>query len=123
MAKGVKLTRELLATEPLASYVTGELWPGPDVTSDDQRVEAVLGAMNTYAHATSTCAMGPAGTRWAVVDQRGAVHGLDGLYVIDASIFPTIPSVPTNQTTIMLAERCAARVREALAVPAVQSAR
>lgn len=29
MAKGVKLTRELLATEPLASYVTGELWPGP----------------------------------------------------------------------------------------------
>ena len=43
MAKGVKLTRELLATEPLASYVTGELWPGPDVTSDGQLVEPLQG--------------------------------------------------------------------------------
>jgi choline dehydrogenase len=59
--------------------------------------------------------MGPAGTPNAVVDQLGAVHGLDDLYVIDASIFPAIPSVPTNLTTIMVAERCAAELRTRVA--------
>ena len=44
----------------------------------------------------------------------GAVHGLEDLYVIDASIFPTIPLVPTNLTTIMVAERCAAELRARL---------
>jgi choline dehydrogenase len=49
-----------------------------------------------------------------VVDQRGKVHGVDGLYVIDASIMPTLPVVPTNMTTIMLAERCADLMRQSL---------
>jgi choline dehydrogenase len=115
IVRGVVLTRELMATEPLASYVTGELWPGPDVRTEAEITAAVLGAKNTYAHATSTCAMGPAGTPNAVVDQLGAVHGLDDLYVIDASIFPVIPSVPTNLTTIMVAERCAAELRTRVA--------
>jgi choline dehydrogenase len=56
--------------------------------------------------------MGPAGSSWGVVDQRGKVHGVDGLYVIDASIMPVLPVVPTNMTTIMIAERCAALLRE-----------
>jgi choline dehydrogenase len=56
--------------------------------------------------------MGPAGSTWGVVDQRGKVHGVDGLYVIDASIMPTLPVVPTNMTTIMLAERCADLLRQ-----------
>ena len=43
---------------------------------------------------------------WAVVDQRGKVHGLEGLHVVDASIMPTIPAVPPNTTVIMMAERC-----------------
>jgi choline dehydrogenase len=39
------------------------------------------------------------------------VHGLDRLWVIDASIMPELPSVPTNATTMMLAERCVAWMR------------
>jgi choline dehydrogenase len=111
IVRGVVLTRELLAREPLASYITEELWPGPDVRTEAELVAAVLGAKNTYAHATSTCSMGPADAPGAVVDQTGQVHGLENLYVVDASIFPTIPSVPTNLTTIMVAERCAAELR------------
>jgi choline dehydrogenase len=42
-----------------------------------------------------------------VVDSRGAVKGLEGLRVIDASIVPVVPSVAINPTTIMLAERIA----------------
>jgi choline dehydrogenase len=39
------------------------------------------------------------------------VHGFDNLWVIDASIMPALPSVPTNTTTMMLAERCVAWLR------------
>ena len=44
---------------------------------------------------------------WAVVDSRGAVEGIDGLRVIDASSIPVVPSVAINPTTIMVAERIA----------------
>ena len=49
-----------------------------------------------------------------MVDQRGKVHGVDGLYVIDASIMPTLPVVPTNMTMTMPAERCADLMRQSL---------
>jgi choline dehydrogenase len=114
MVRGVRLAREVVRHEPLASYIGEEVWPGNGASSDAEVVEAILGAKNTYAHATGTCSMGPAGAPWAVVDQGGKVHGLEDLYVIDASIMPTIPSVPTNMTTMMLAERCAEDLRARL---------
>ena len=55
--------------------------------------------------------MGTADDPDAVVDSRGAVHGIHGLSVIDASIMPSIPAANTNVPTIMLAERCAAWLR------------
>jgi choline dehydrogenase len=51
--------------------------------------------------------MGGPGDPWSVVDSRGAVKGVDGLRVIDASIMPDVPSVAINPTTIMIAERIA----------------
>jgi choline dehydrogenase len=47
---------------------------------------------------------------WAVVDSHGAVKGIDGLRVVDASIMPVVPSVALNATTIMIAERIAKAV-------------
>lgn len=47
----------------------------------------------------------------AVVNAWGKVRGVDGLRVVDASIIPDIPSVPTHVTTIMIAERIAERLR------------
>ena len=47
---------------------------------------------------------------WAVVDSHGAVKGIDGLRVVDASIMPVVPSVAINPTTIMIAERIAKAV-------------
>jgi choline dehydrogenase-like flavoprotein len=55
--------------------------------------------------------MGPAGDAGAVVDLRGAVHGIAGLSIVDASIMPSIPATNTNVPTIMIAERCAAWLR------------
>jgi choline dehydrogenase len=111
---GVKLLREIFAQPALAEIVGDELWPGPDALTDKAIGDAISAAPTTYAHVLGTCAMGQAGADWAVVDQRGAVHGLSGLYVVDASIMPTIPAVPPNMTVIMMGERCSDFLRAEL---------
>jgi len=51
--------------------------------------------------------MGPDPGTGAVVNSRGAVHGIERLYVADASVMPTIPAANTNLPTIVVAERIA----------------
>ena len=58
-------------------------------------------------HASCSCRMGAANDRMAVTDTAGRVHGVAGLRVVDASIFPVIPCANINLPTIMLAERIA----------------
>jgi choline dehydrogenase len=109
---GVRRVRKLFEYPALAQFVTEEVFPGAALQDEGAIAQAVRGAPTTEAHPIGTCSMGPAGSSWGVVDQRGSVHGVEGLYVIDASIMPTLPVVPTNMTTIMLAERCADLMRE-----------
>jgi choline dehydrogenase len=63
-----------------------------------------------YGHPTSTAPMGGSSDPWAVVDSVGAVKGVSGLRVVDASIIPDVPSTAINLTVIMLAERVYQRV-------------
>jgi len=62
-------------------------------------------------HVVGTCAMGPDPAAGAVVDASGAVHGTDGLFVVDASIIPDAPSGFPHLITLMLAERLADSLR------------
>jgi choline dehydrogenase len=52
--------------------------------------------------------MGPDPAAGAVVDSRGAVHGVEGLLVADASVMPDVPAANTSLPVIMVAERLAA---------------
>jgi 5-(hydroxymethyl)furfural/furfural oxidase len=78
-----------------------------ELRSDDLIERWVRNAVGDYVHAASSCAMG------RVVDEDGALFGYDGVYVCDASVFPSIPDVNTHLPTTMLAERLAARWRRA----------
>ena len=78
----------------------------------DELREFVRGNVGTMFHPSGTCKMGPASDPMAVVDQAGHVHGVDGLRVVDASIFPTGPRGNTHGPTVASAEVIARKIRE-----------
>jgi 5-(hydroxymethyl)furfural/furfural oxidase len=75
---------------------------------DDEALESFIkkAAVGVW-HASCTCRMGAADDPMAVVDTAGKVHGLEGLRVVDASIFPIVPCANTNFPTMMTAEKIA----------------
>lgn len=105
MLEAVRLSRKIGRTAPFADTVALEMFPGKDVEEEQDLARAVMTQIDCYDHPTSTVPMGPASDPTAVVDENGAVRGLQALHVIDASIMPDIPSVATNVTTIMVAEK------------------
>jgi 5-(hydroxymethyl)furfural/furfural oxidase len=74
---------------------------------DDALEEFIRGAAIGVWHASCSCRMGAADDAWAVTDPEGRVYGAPGLRVVDASIFPVIPSANINIPTIMVAEKIA----------------
>ncbi|MFI6642566.1 GMC family oxidoreductase [Streptomyces sp. NPDC050504] len=110
LVEGVKLARRLGATRPLAELVDRELNPGPEATDDAGIQASVLATLDTYHHPTSTAPMGADDDPTAVTDRLGAVRGVPGLRVVDASIFPDVPSAATNLTVIAAAEHIARQI-------------
>ncbi len=78
--------------------------PGPDIVDDDALIADIRARSGSVFHPCGTCVMGP-DPAGAVVDARLRVHGLDGLRVVDASIFPRITSGNLNAPTIMVGEK------------------
>ncbi len=109
MLEGVRLARKIGRNPALARFLELEIIPG-DAVGDDQLAHAVTSNLASYGHPTATAPMGGPGDPWAVVDSCGAVKGIDGLRVVDASIMPVVVSVAINPTTIMIAERIAKAV-------------
>ncbi|HWH83921.1 MAG TPA: GMC oxidoreductase [Burkholderiaceae bacterium] len=107
---GVEMIREIARHAPFARNVGGELVPGAANTSRASIDAALTAGVTTYQHPTSTVPMGGARDPNAVVDIEGRVRGVKGLRVIDASIWPDVPSVATAFPTMMLAERIAAKI-------------
>ena len=109
-ADAVRLTRRIMAAPALASQQPVELSPGAAVRDDNEAAlqGAIASRAGTIFHPVGTARMGPAGDRLAVVDVRLQVQGLGGLYVIDASVMPSIISGNTASPTIMIAEKGAA---------------
>jgi choline dehydrogenase len=109
MLEGVRLARRIGRGPALARFLELEIIPG-EAVSDEQLEEAVTSNLASYGHPVATAPMGGPDNPWSVVDTHGAVRGLSGLRVVDASIIPVVPSVAINTTTIMVAERIAKAV-------------
>lgn len=100
---GPESVRKLLIEKVVTGGVTLK-----QLLEDPEALEAfvIANATGTW-HATCTCRMGAEDDPMAVTDNQGRVHGVDGLRVVDASIFPTVPCANTNGPTLMSAEKIA----------------
>jgi 5-(hydroxymethyl)furfural/furfural oxidase len=116
MRDGVKRSLELLrsgsfdaAFERIAIDMTGR---GLDELSDDRAIDAwLMETIGDTGHVCGTCRMGAPDDPRSVVDPEGRVLGVDGLWVADASVFPTVPRANTNLPTIEVAERLSDLIR------------
>lgn len=108
---GNRLLRDLARTRPLADIITEEIVPGSAVEGDEALLADFRARADTVYHPTSTCMMGHDPVT-SVVDARLRVHGVAGLRVVDASVFPTITSGNTNAPTVMVAEKGAVMILE-----------
>jgi len=101
----VRLTREIINQPALDDYRGEEIQPGTDIQTDEQIDSFVRRSAESAYHPSCSCKMGE--DDMAVVDSQTRVHGLQGLRVVDSSVFPSIPNGNLNAPTIMLAERAA----------------
>ncbi|MCW4151570.1 choline dehydrogenase [Halomonas sp. 18H] len=111
----IRLTREIIQQPAFDDYRGREIAPGPDVQSDAELDAFVRAHAETAYHPCGSCRMGEGED--SVVDGAGRVHGLEGLRVVDASLFPVIPTGNLNAPTIMLAEKMADKIRGREALP------
>jgi choline dehydrogenase len=111
MVEAVRLSRTIGRTAPFSDLIDHEMAPGNKVDDSDGALRAnIVASVAAYLHPTSTVPMGADSDPMAVVDAWGKVRGIEALRVVDASILPDIPSVATNVTTIMVAERIATKL-------------
>ncbi|TVL60974.1 choline dehydrogenase [Shewanella algae] len=112
----VRLTREIIHQPAFDGYRGEEIQPGAEVETDEQIDAFVRRSVESAYHPSCSCKMGT--DPMAVVDPQNRVHGIEGLRVVDSSVFPTIPNGNLNAPTIMLAEKAADIIRGREALPA-----
>jgi len=103
----IRLTRELFSMPAFKPYVSREIAPGIDVTSDADIDAWVRAHVESAYHPSCSCKMGAISDPLAVVDPTTKVIGVDGLRVVDSSIMPQITNGNLNAPTIMIAEKAA----------------
>ncbi len=116
LVAGVRIARQIAASEPLVAARGLELFPGAGAQDDAELEADARRRVDLLYHPVGTCRIGT--DELAVVDPALRVHGIDGLRVADASVMPLIPGGNTNAPTIMIAERAADLIRGRVAVPA-----
>jgi len=106
LLQGVKIARRIMDASPFRTLAPAELYTA-DVRNDEGLREAIRSRADTIYHPVGTCRMGAADDRLAVVDPSLKVRGLEGLYVVDASVMPALVGGNTNAPTVMIAEKAA----------------
>jgi len=104
LVDGIRLARELTGQAQIASLTGAEIEPLR--TGDELHEYVRTNSFHDY-HPVGSCKMGPASDPTAVVDAHGAVHGIAGLFIGDASIMPTVPRANTNLPAAVVGEKIA----------------
>ncbi len=104
--EAIRVTRKILAQPAWADLDGGELSPGPEVDGDERILEWVAKDAETALHPSCTCRMGT--DEMAVTDPTSLrVHGVEGLRVVDAAVFPYVTNGNIYAPVMMAAEKAA----------------
>lgn len=109
--RGVQIVRRIMEQPAMAVHGARELSASAAAQTPEAVAQWIRNHADTIYHPVGTCRMGPG--PMDVVDSQLCVHGVLGLRVVDASIFPRLISGNTNAPTIMVAEKAAHAVLQA----------
>lgn len=108
LVHSVRTAIDLLARPSFARIGMRRVGPSDKDLADDRTLgDWITSRLATSFHTSCTARMGPASDPTSVVDQRGRVHGVDGLRIADISIMPTITRRGPAATAVMIGERIA----------------
>ncbi|MEM8977492.1 MAG: GMC family oxidoreductase N-terminal domain-containing protein [Pseudomonadota bacterium] len=107
LVAGMLMVRALLHAPDLSNFLEEETIPGVSVKTDEDMLDFVMKNGSTAYHLVGTARMGRSDDRFAVVDDRLKLYGVDRLRIADASIMPMIPSANTYAATMMIGEKAA----------------
>ncbi|MBI68332.1 MAG: hypothetical protein CL777_06275 [Chloroflexi bacterium] len=108
MQRAMEFIQNFVDDDTMRPYFGRLTQPGP---SDDW-IEYAQSTYDCYHHGVGTCMMGPSSNNMSVVNNRLQMHGIENLYVADASIMPTVTHANTNITSIMIGERVSDFINE-----------
>jgi choline dehydrogenase-like flavoprotein len=111
---GLRLAREVAATEPFASWIAREIAPGPALRTDEELSAYGRAAHHTVYHPAGTCRMGSLTDDLTVVDPELRLRGFPNVRIADASVLPTMTSVNPMVAVLMIGERAADLISAAL---------
>ncbi len=115
--EAVRVTRKILGAPAFEPFSGGELSPGAEVDTDEQILDWVAKDAETALHPSCTCRMGT--DDMSVVDPLTMkVHGLDGVRVVDASVFPYVTNGNIYAPVMMTAEKAVDLILEKTPLPA-----
>jgi choline dehydrogenase len=111
LCDGIALIERIIASPPLQRVIEPFAETAPPWGDDNELPAWARSHVGTTFHPSSTCRMGPDSDQMAVVDHSGRIHGIAGLRVVDASIFPTGPRANLHFTVVAVAEKLAEAIR------------
>jgi choline dehydrogenase len=109
MVGGLRFVDRLASHPDLAAFYGPRVVPDPSTDP----VDHIRASYISYNHGVGTCRIGPAGDGDAVVGPNLRVHGVDGLWVADASVLPTVPHANTALAAILVGEIAAGDLLDA----------
>ncbi|KIK50786.1 hypothetical protein GYMLUDRAFT_208995 [Collybiopsis luxurians FD-317 M1] len=115
--EALKIVDEVLSLPEFNGIILGPYSSDLADSSEEQKVEYVRRNVNLYDHASCSASMGPEG----VVDSALKVRGVEGLRIVDASIFPKIPESNTQAPVYIVAEKAADLIKADYRNPTIES--
>ena len=112
LIEGCRIARSIAAQAPFSELAVDERMPGIDAQSDSELEEFIRTFAFPMYHVSGTCRMGT--DQYAVTQPDLQVRGAENLWVVDASVIPSIPAGNINATVIMIGEKGADHIKDAL---------